>query len=115
MLLRLMIILHKLITMTRCRIYGAGNSDNGSYLIGLLIKMDMKGNLFGQKPLAGTGNMRFENLKVAPNGNIIVVGERMLSSLLCNEIIACYDANGNLLGHIPVKSRQVKANSITSK
>ncbi len=78
-------------------IYGTGNSDNGSYLIGLLIKMDMKGNFVWSKTFKATGNVRFEDLKVAPNGNIIVVGERMLSSLLCNDIIACYDANGNLL------------------
>jgi hypothetical protein len=78
-------------------IYGAGNSDSGSYLIGLLIKMDMKGNLIWSKTFTGTGNIKFEDLKVAPNGNIIVVGELMLSSLECNGMIACYDANGKLL------------------
>jgi type IX secretion system substrate protein/putative pyrroloquinoline-quinone binding quinoprotein len=78
-------------------IYGAGNSDNGSYLIGLLIKMDMKGNLLWSRTFTGGGNISFENIKVAPNGNIIVVGEMMLSLFLCDEIVACYDVNGNLL------------------
>lgn len=67
-------------------IYGVGNSDNGSYLIGLLIKMDMNGNLLWSKNYSGSypGNTKFLDVKVAPNGNIIVVGECMLSLFLCD-------------------------------
>ena len=34
-------------------IYGAGNTENGSYLIGLLIKMDMNGKLLWSRTFNG--------------------------------------------------------------
>ena len=59
--------------------------------------MDMNGNLLWSKTFNGTGNTMFENLKVAPNGNIIVVGEIATSQIQCNGMIGAYDAQGNLL------------------
>ncbi len=78
-------------------IYGAGNSDNGTNLNGLLIKMDMSGNLLWSKTFNGTGNTMFENVKIAPNGNIIVVGKIVTSQITCNGMIVAYDEFGNLL------------------
>jgi hypothetical protein len=79
--------------------YAAGNSDNGSYLVGLLIKMDMNGKLLWSQTSGGTfpGNTSFADLKIAPNGNIIVVGKRVLSQILSDALIEAYDAQGKLL------------------
>jgi hypothetical protein len=80
-------------------VYGAGNTDNGSYLIGLLVKMDINGNLLWSRTYSGSfaGDTKFLNVKVAPNGNIIVVGETQTALSVHKGIVASYDSAGNLL------------------
>jgi hypothetical protein len=80
-------------------IYAVGNSDNASYLIGLLISMDMNGNLLWSRTFNGSfaGDTKFLNVKVAPNGNIIVVGETQTALSVHKGIVASYDSSGKLL------------------
>jgi hypothetical protein len=97
--------------------YGTGNSDNGSYLIGLLIKMDMNGKLLWSKNYSSVnGDIEFLNVKAAQNTskNVIVVGESHEGLLQCDGIVASYDSSGNLLwqGTTSAKSGESMFNNL---